>query len=64
MAVGVLDGDVHTYRHDLESFFYVFLWVGHYLHNPEGGEKKLAAESSPRRWYKRSYQITANIKKG
>lgn len=25
-AIGVLEGDVHTYRHDLESFFYIFLW--------------------------------------
>lgn len=25
MALGVLSGDVHTYRHDLESVFYVFL---------------------------------------
>lgn len=27
MAIGVMDGDLHTYRHDLESFFYVFLWI-------------------------------------
>lgn len=27
MACGILGGDDHTYRHDLESLFYVFLWL-------------------------------------
>ncbi|OAA46118.1 serine/threonine-protein kinase Sgk2 [Metarhizium rileyi] len=27
MAIGVLRGERHTYRHDLESFLYVFLWT-------------------------------------
>lgn len=27
MAIGVLESRAHTYRHDLESFFYVFLWT-------------------------------------
>ena len=27
MAIGVLKGERHTYRHDLESFLYVFLWA-------------------------------------
>lgn len=27
MAIGVLKGRRHTYRHDLESFLYVFLWA-------------------------------------
>jgi len=27
MAIGILGGDDHTYRHDLESVFYVFLWM-------------------------------------
>lgn len=27
MAIGVLKGEAHTYRHDLESFLYVLLWV-------------------------------------
>ena len=27
MAVGSLGGNDHTYRHDLESVFYVFLWA-------------------------------------
>ncbi|KAI1109323.1 kinase-like domain-containing protein [Nemania sp. NC0429] len=27
MAIGILSGQKHTYRHDLESLFYVFLWL-------------------------------------
>ncbi len=27
MAIEVLEGKGHTYRHDLESFFYVFVWI-------------------------------------
>lgn len=27
MAIGVLHGVPHTYRHDLESFWYVFIWL-------------------------------------
>jgi hypothetical protein len=27
MAIGVLKRELHTYRHDLESFLYSFLWV-------------------------------------
>lgn len=27
MAIGILSGQPHTYRHDLESLFYVFLWL-------------------------------------
>ncbi|KAH8598614.1 hypothetical protein B0O99DRAFT_700240 [Bisporella sp. PMI_857] len=27
MAIEALEGKGHTYRHDLESFFYVFIWM-------------------------------------
>jgi serine/threonine protein kinase len=27
MAIEVLEGNGHTYRHDLESFLYVFIWM-------------------------------------
>lgn len=27
MAIDVLYGLEHTYKHDLESFFYVLLWI-------------------------------------
>lgn len=34
MAIEVLNGDAptHTYRHDIESFFYVFVWICVYRH--------------------------------
>lgn len=27
MAIGALNGEVHTFRHDLESFLYVLVWI-------------------------------------
>ncbi|KAM5379493.1 hypothetical protein ACJZ2D_004001 [Fusarium nematophilum] len=44
MAIGVLDHRPHTYRHDLESFLYVFLWMA-ICHG-----KKLPPESRLQRW--------------
>lgn len=41
MAIEVLQGHTHTYRHDLESFFYVFLWTI-ICYDPEGDEGSLA----------------------
>ncbi|KAK8105324.1 hypothetical protein PG999_008683 [Apiospora kogelbergensis] len=36
MAIGVLKDECHTYRHDLESFLYVFLWtiITNHTENP------------------------------
>ncbi|KAI1441361.1 FunK1 protein kinase [Annulohypoxylon stygium] len=36
MAIGVLKSERHTYRHDLESFLYVFLWtiITNHAENP------------------------------
>lgn len=36
MAIGVLNRERHTYRHDLESFLYVFLWttISNHTDNP------------------------------
>ncbi|KAF5024770.1 hypothetical protein F66182_3148 [Fusarium sp. NRRL 66182] len=41
MAIGVLKGEYHTYRHDLESFLYVFLWtiITNHTENPPGTSK-------------------------
>ncbi|KAG6098806.1 hypothetical protein E4U14_007400 [Claviceps sp. LM454 group G7] len=39
MAIGVLLGEQHTYRHDLESFFYVFVWLC-FVYGPKGKGKK------------------------
>ncbi|KAI1172842.1 FunK1 protein kinase [Nemania sp. FL0916] len=58
MAIGVLKREQHTYRHDLESFLYVFLWAiitNHASSPPEtsrlrqwsnGGWDELAARKS------------------
>jgi serine/threonine protein kinase len=38
MAIGILSSDPHTHQHDLESLFYVFLWVAicnHHEHNDQ-----------------------------
>ncbi|KZZ95972.1 serine/threonine-protein kinase Sgk2 [Moelleriella libera RCEF 2490] len=36
MAIGILKSERHTYRHDLESFLYVFLWtiITNHTENP------------------------------
>ncbi|KAF8244626.1 hypothetical protein K440DRAFT_663372 [Wilcoxina mikolae CBS 423.85] len=40
MSVGVLAGNPHTFRHDLESFFYVAIWIGTYFTGPPGAPRK------------------------
>ncbi|KEZ41236.1 Uncharacterized protein SAPIO_CDS7324 [Scedosporium apiospermum] len=45
MAIGVLKGGCHTYRHDLESFLYVFLWTIITNHT-----EKLPEKSKLRQW--------------
>lgn len=47
MAIEVLQGKGHTYRHDLKSFFYVFIWMCiRYGHNGEPDGEESAAPSS------------------
>ena len=65
MAIEVLLGYSHTYRHDLESFFYVLLWVcarhgWDFVQNPKGR----AQESFFEGWYKGNYENIANTKRG
>ncbi|KAA8904272.1 hypothetical protein FN846DRAFT_919773 [Sphaerosporella brunnea] len=36
MAPGLLSGNPHSFRHDLESFFYVLLWIATYYTVPPG----------------------------
>jgi hypothetical protein len=55
----VLEGKPHIYRHDLESLFYVFLWV--IIRN---GQEHVANTSYLRNWYRRSYAAIAAIKAG
>jgi hypothetical protein len=50
MAIEVLKGIAHTYRHDLEFFFYVFLWV-----IILGRDRILPKASLFRDWYKGTY---------
>lgn len=45
MAIGVLRSEYHTYRHDLESFLYVFLWTVITNHT-----ENLPAASKLRQW--------------
>lgn len=47
MAIGTLKGQVHTFRHDLESFYYVFLWICvHYQRSIEGKAYELRARKT------------------
>lgn len=59
MAIEILEGKPHTYRHDLESFFYVFVWI-----ISQARDKALLKTSRLRRWYAGSYDQTAEIKRG
>jgi hypothetical protein len=71
MAIEVLEGEGHTYRHDLESFFYVFIWMciryGHDdMDDKLKGKKwtRLAAISRLRGWYAGTYAEIARNKLG
>ncbi|KJZ68167.1 hypothetical protein HIM_12435 [Hirsutella minnesotensis 3608] len=59
MAVEVLRKADHTYRHDLESFFYVLLWS-----NGFDGEEKPPKESDLRNWEIGSFRDIAKAKEG
>jgi hypothetical protein len=71
MAIEVLQGNGHTYRHDLESFLYVFLWmcIRYGQADMEGGSEpnkktRLSATSRLRRWYTGTYAEIADTKVG
>jgi serine/threonine protein kinase len=70
MAIEVLQGNGYTYRHDLESFFYVFLWMCIRISQADmdsGSEPKktrLSATSRLRRWYTGTYAQIADTKAG
>ena len=60
MAIEVLLGIDHTYRHDLESFFYVLIWLcarhgWDFCGNPRVG---------PTKWYSGSFRDIAEAKRG
>ena len=65
MAIGVLRGHFHTYRHDLESFFYVLLWVCGCRAWEKGFRCRWAdrpEESRFQRWYKGTFNQIADAK--
>ncbi|KAI0098049.1 FunK1 protein kinase [Nemania sp. FL0031] len=51
MAIGVLKNEHHTYRHDLESFLYVFLWTIITAHTEDPPETSRLRQWSNGDWY-------------
>ncbi len=67
MAVEVLRKTDHTYRHDLESFFYVLLWMCARQSWSNGfarGGEKPPKESILRRWEIGTFDSIADAKEG
>ncbi|KAG6263252.1 hypothetical protein E4U48_006844 [Claviceps purpurea] len=61
MAVGVLLREDHTYRHDLESFFYVLIWLC-FVYGAKGHGTK--PRNAPPDWSKGSPALIAQRKRG
>ncbi|PFH55760.1 hypothetical protein XA68_17659 [Ophiocordyceps unilateralis] len=66
MAVEVLRKFDHTYRHDLESFFYVLIWVcaRYSWHKGFGSKEQPPSESLLRKWEIGSFHFIADAKEG
>ncbi|KAF5019918.1 hypothetical protein F66182_8058 [Fusarium sp. NRRL 66182] len=66
MAVEVLRRVDHTYRHDLESFFYVLLWMcaRQSWRNGFANQEKPPQESRLRKWEGGRFQDIADAKRG
>ncbi|KAA8628760.1 hypothetical protein SMACR_07583 [Sordaria macrospora] len=66
MAIEVLRNINHTYRHDLESFFYVLLWMcaRQSWYNGFSGNKKAPQESVFQQWEIGSFSQIARAKEG
>lgn len=58
MAIGVLHGVPHTYRHDLESFWYVFIWLCVYKNT-----SSLARRTPLSRWGATDFSTVARYKR-
>ena len=64
MAIEVLLGYAHTYRHGLESFFYVLLWLcARHGWKFSGSSKDQPIPSMLTKWYSQSYKEIARIKR-
>ncbi|KAI0196793.1 hypothetical protein EV127DRAFT_450603 [Xylaria flabelliformis] len=57
MAIEILQNVDHTYRHDLESFFYVLIWT-----NGFGGDGETPTESMLNKWVTGSFEDIARAK--
>ncbi|KAG5289424.1 serine/threonine protein kinase Sgk2 [Histoplasma ohiense] len=65
MAIEVLLIIDHTYRHDLESFFYVLIWqCAHNGWERYGRSKEKPKKSRLKKWYTGSYEEIADVKTG
>ncbi|KAI1825765.1 hypothetical protein F4861DRAFT_537785 [Xylaria intraflava] len=66
MAIGVLQGASHTYRHDLESFFYVLVWccIRHGWKLVKRESEWGYEESLLNGWYSGSFMTMAGFKRG
>jgi serine/threonine protein kinase len=69
MAIEVLEGKGHTYQHNLESFFYVFVWMciryGDEGMSGQKPNKRMRLKTSILRgWYTGTYTEIANTKQG
>ncbi|KAL0631022.1 hypothetical protein Q9L58_010124 [Maublancomyces gigas] len=64
MAIGALSAESHTYRHDLESFFYVFLWLCIHYHPDGTGQMISPTPAVLKSWSKLSFQDAAAKKRG
>jgi hypothetical protein len=67
MAIDVLRGVEHTYRHDLESFFYVLLWIC--ARRAWEREFHCSLKHRPKRnimkkWYGTNFEDIADVKRG
>lgn len=63
MAIGVLLGHQHTFRHDLESFLYVFLWICVHYDGPTRLSKG-PATALLATWSQHEFVFAAVIKEG
>lgn len=65
MAIEVLQGILHTYRHDLESFLYVLLWLcARRAWALPGAPKRPTAGHALSHWYTGTYDDIARSKRG
>jgi Fungal protein kinase len=60
MAIGALRGEVHTFMHDLESFFWVLFWICIHYTGPRGGAQVTGFE----RWNYEDTTTLAELKQG